>query len=276
MCIAPETPLSPAYWRSRVASTKCRPRDTCARGKNSRRAGRQGGMSSESHDGSTRRRLHPGRRCRARGGERARCRPRAAAREPQHDRLDAGDRGELRRHVPHGGGQARARHAVRRPRRHAEGGEHRRVRPRRRAAPSWAAASSRCASGSRRRAFGGGGVGLFESIETADTDRADGLPDRRSPRSPNRGQERPRALAGRGVPRSSPSTGRSRASRRRALGGTAADLHRPQLRAVVDPAPSRGMIAALEGAGIGFGRQGAAPGQVLRVPRRSGPRRRRT
>lgn len=87
---------------------------------------------------------------------------------PRTRSLEAGHRGKLRRHFSHRGGQARAGHAVGGPRRHTAGRQRGRVRPRRRLRKL----------GGRQItlkfwipeiAFGDGGVGLFESIETADT-----------------------------------------------------------------------------------------------------------
>jgi hypothetical protein len=112
-------------------------------------------------------------------------------------------------------------------------------------------------------AFGGGGVGLFESIETADTVELMGYLTGVTAFA-QRGQERPaRYLAeGCGVEAEHRAIARFAQT---ALGG------RQQISIDRSFEPwsiktTAGMIDALEGAGIGFDRQGATPGRFYEFP----------
>ena len=182
--------------------------------------------------------------------------PPAATASRSDDPLGARNRGELRRHVPDGGGPARAR--ARRRRRSST-----RCGPRTR--PSTTTSSPSKLGGVRfttrfwipEASFGGGGVGLFESIETADTVELKGYLTgvtafARAGREP----------AARWLAEGCAIESEHRAIARfaqTALGG------RRQISIDRSFAPweirtAAAMIAALEGAGIGFGRRGAGAG----------------
>ena len=202
---------------------------------------------------------------RGRGGERARRRARAAParrREPEDDRLHARDRRELRRHLPHRGDQARARHAVRRPRGHAEGGQHRRVRPRRdpaaaRRSPVHAALLDPRGRVRRRRA----------RAVRVDRDGRHGRADGLSDRGHGVRAARPGAAA-RWLAEAAAIESEHRAIARFAQGALGGEQKIPIDRSFAPWSIKTvaGMIDALEEAGIGFGRQGAAPGKFYDFP----------
>ena len=157
---------------------------------------------------------------------------------------------------------ARTGHAVGRTGRHAACREHRGVRPRPRA------------GGAGRRAlhhavldpdalFGGGGVGLFESIETADTIELQGYLTGVTAFA-QRGHERGARWLAEGCAIESEHRAIARFAQT-ALGG------RQQIAIDRSFAPwgirtAAGMIAALESAGIGFGRRGAGAGAFHEFP----------
>ena len=121
-------------------------------------------------------------------------------------------------------------------------------------------------------AFGAGGVGLFESIETADTLELMGYLTGTTAFA-KRGDERAARFLAEGCAVEAEHRAIARFAQT-ALGG------RQQISIDRSFAPwsiqtVAAMIRALEGAGIGFGERGAEPGRVLRLPRRPGGRRRR-
>jgi hypothetical protein len=112
-------------------------------------------------------------------------------------------------------------------------------------------------------AFGGGGVGLFESIETADTVELMGYLTGVTAFA-KRGQERSARFLAEGCAIESEHRAIARFAQT-ALGG------RKQISIDRSFAPWNvrtvaGMIRALEGAGIGFGEQGATPGKFYDFP----------
>ena len=122
-------------------------------------------------------------------------------------------------------------------------------------------------------AFGGGGVGLFESIETADTLELMGyLTATHGVR-----QARPASAPARCLAEGCAVEAEHRAIARfaqTALGGRQQISIDRSFAPWGDPHVRRD-DRALEANGIGFGAQGAAPGRVLRLPRRPGGERRR-
>ena len=112
-------------------------------------------------------------------------------------------------------------------------------------------------------AFGGGGVGLFESIETADTVELMGYLTGTTAFA-RRGDERAARFLAEGCAVESEHRAIARFAQT-ALGG------RQQISIDRSFAPwsiktVAGMIRALEGAGIGFGERGAQPGAFYRFP----------
>ena len=112
-------------------------------------------------------------------------------------------------------------------------------------------------------AFGGGGVGLFESIETADTLELMGYLTGVTAFA-KRGQERPARFLAEGCAVESEHRAIARFAQT-ALGG------RQQISIDRSFAPwtvrtVAAMIRGLEAAGIGFGRQGGAPGRFYEFP----------
>jgi hypothetical protein len=112
-------------------------------------------------------------------------------------------------------------------------------------------------------AFGGGGVGLFESIETADTVELMGYLTGTTAFA-RRGDERPARFLAEGCAVESEHRAIARLAQT-ALGG------RQQISIDRSFAPwsiktVAGMIRALEGAGIGFGERGAQPGAFYNFP----------
>ena len=112
-------------------------------------------------------------------------------------------------------------------------------------------------------AFGGGGVGLFESIELADTIELMGYLTGVTAFA-KRGEERGARFLAEGCAIESEHRAIARFAQT-ALGG------RQRISIDRSFAPwsiqtARGMIEALEAAGIGFGRQGAAPGAFYEFP----------
>jgi hypothetical protein len=112
-------------------------------------------------------------------------------------------------------------------------------------------------------AFGGGGPGLFESIETADTVELMGYLTAVTAFA-NRGQERP----ARWLAEAAAIESEHRAIARFAQGalGGAQKISIDRSFAPWSIKTVAGMIDALEEAGIGFGRQGAAPGKFYEFP----------
>jgi hypothetical protein len=111
--------------------------------------------------------------------------------------------------------------------------------------------------------FGGGGVGLFESIETADTIELQGYLTGVTAFA-QRGHERPARWLAEGC--AIESEHRAVARLAQTLLGGRQQISIDRSFAPWEIRTAAGMIAALESAGIGFGRRGAAPGAFFDFP----------